>query len=601
MTREVDEIKNKLDVVDFIGSFITLKKAGRNFKANCPFHNEKTPSFVVSPDRQTWHCFGACKEGGDVIKFLMKWENITFFEALKELAEKTGVKLKNIDFDDQQWKKREKLLTINALAEEFYHFILKNHEFGETARNYLIERGTSEKIIETFKLGYSPESWDSLLNFLKKRGHTQQDIEDTGLLVKSESGRVYDRFRKRIIFPLKDPRGGTIGFSGRLLGDPSTSSGQVGAKYVNTPETLLYHKRETLYGLHITKDMIKKNDQAILVEGEFDMLSCFQHGISNVAAIKGSAVTREQLMLIKRYTKRILLALDSDFSGSETTKRAIQDAEDLDFDVTVAEYDFAKDPDEAIKINLVAFKKTIEKPVPIYDFIIDQSIKKNTGDSVFDKKNIGNEVAPLIASIQNPIVKSHYVQKLSAILDVDTQSVETVLYKETNKQKKIGKPLAALSEKLITISRDELIQKYILSTLFQSADPAEIHATIVSIVQYEDFSTMAYVKILKFFAKLIDKKTTFDEDRKWVKTFTDSLPSELLRVFDEIYLFDISIFDASLETAKLTKLLYELKKIALKRMIKEKMKTNDEESPDSQIITDLTKRLSEVEKKLTIL
>lgn len=600
MTREVDEIKKKLDIVDFIGSFITLKKAGRNFKANCPFHTEKTPSFVVSPDRQTWHCFGACKEGGDVIKFLMKWENITFYEALKELAEKTGIKLKNIDFEDQQWKQREKLLAINSLACEFYHFILKKHEFGKTGRNYLKKRGTSEKVIDTFKLGYSPASWDSLLNFLKKRGYTEGEIEETGLLVRSESGRVYDRFRKRLMFPLYEPRGAIIGFSGRLLED-SEEGVRGGAKYVNTPETLLYHKRETLFGLHVTKEMIKKKDQVVLVEGEFDMLSLFQHGISNVCAIKGSAVTREQLMLLKRYTKRIVLALDSDFSGSETTKRAIQDAEELDFEVTVAEYDFAKDPDEAIKVNLAAFKKAVGNPVPIYDYIIDQSVKKNSGESVFDKKNIGNDVAPLIATIQNPIVKSHYVQKLATILDVDKQSVETLLYKEVRKFKKIFKPVAAVGDKPISISRDELIQKYILSSLFQSANPAEIHATIISILQFEDFSVISYTKILGFLAEYINKKNVFDADRKWVETFTKSLPNELIRVFDEIYLFDISIFDASLEKEKLSKLLYELKKIALKRMIKDKMRTNDEESADEGLLAELTKKLSEVEKKLTIL
>lgn len=599
MIREVDEIKNKIDIVDFVGTFVTLKKAGRNYKACCPFHDEKTPSFVVSPERQSWHCFGACKEGGDVIKFLMKWENITFFEALKELAEKTGVKLSSIDFEDQQWKKREKLLKINELASEYYHFLLIKHDVGTAAREYLKKRGTTEKIVNTFKLGYSPSSWDSLLNFLKKRGYSEEEIEETGLVIRSEKGRVYDRFRKRLMFPLVDARGSIIGFSGRLIEDVSDE--HMGAKYVNTPETLLYHKRETLYGLNITKEMIKKSDRIVLVEGEFDMLSCFQNGISNVCAIKGSAVTREQLMLVKRFTHQIVLCLDSDFSGSETTKRAIKDAEQLDFDVTVAEFDFAKDPDEAIKKDLIAFKKAIEKPVPIYDFILDRSIKKNSTNSAYDKKNIAAEVVPIITTIENPIVRSHYVQKLAKILDVGIESIESILHKETRKYEKLEKTAEATNAKPTIISRGELIQKYILSTLFQSVNPQEIIEAVLEILDLDDFSVVSYGKILKNFQNFVAEKPVFDEDRKWVQIFTKSLPSELIRVFDEIYLFDSSIFDESLIATKLTKLVYELKKIALKRRIKEESQLGEESDEKSTRVAELAKKLSEVEKKLIIL
>jgi len=413
MDNPIEEIKRKIDIVDFIGNFVALKKSGRNFKALCPFHQEKTPSFIVSPERQIWHCFGACQEGGDVIKFLMKWENITFYEALKELADKLGIKLKKIDFEDRVWKKKEKLFTINSLAAEFYHYLLTKHKIGEKALDYLKRRKINPKMVDVFTLGYSPSSWDSLLKFLKRKGYAEEEGYEAGLLVKSERGGFYDRFRQRLMFALKDPRGNILGFSGRIFAEEGE------AKYVNTPETPIYHKREALFGINLAKEAIKKHNQAILVEGEFDMISCFQEGINNVVAIKGSAVTREQLMLLKRYTNRLILSLDADLAGEETTKRAIADAENLDFDISVITFDFAKDPDEAIKKDPQKFKKIIQKPMPIYDFIIDFSLKKNQGKDAFSKKNIGDEVVPFIAEIKNPIVKSYYVKKLANVLEVE--------------------------------------------------------------------------------------------------------------------------------------------------------------------------------------
>ncbi|MEO6508785.1 MAG: DNA primase, partial [Patescibacteria group bacterium] len=243
MDGAIQEVKDKIDIVEFISSYIPIHKAGRNYKGNCPFHNEKTPSFVISPDRQIWHCFGTCHEGGDCIKFLMKWENITFSEALKELAIKAGIPLAKISVDDKEWQYKERLYKLNSLAADFFHHILVNTSFGKLALDYLKERGVSDAIAKTFQLGYGPNSWDSLIKFLYKKGFTPDEVARSGVAVKNDSGRMYDRFRGRLIFPIKDIRGNIIGFSGRIIEKKESE-----AKYINTPETEIYHKRESLYG-----------------------------------------------------------------------------------------------------------------------------------------------------------------------------------------------------------------------------------------------------------------------------------------------------------------------------------------------------------------
>jgi len=411
MDNPVEEIKKRLDIIEYIGSFISLKKAGRNFKAICPFHSEKTPSFVISPERQIWHCFGACGEGGDVIKFLMKWENITFIEALRELAQKTGITLKKISFEDKVWKKRERYFNMNLFAVEFFEYLLNKTKFGEKGMAYLKNRDIKPATIKKFQLGYAPSSWDSLRLFLKKKKFEEKEVYENGLLVKSERGSYYDRFRGRLMFPIKDSRDYVIGFSGRSLDEKDKQ-----AKYINTPETPIYHKRETLFGINLAKETIKKEKNVYIVEGEFDVISPYQNGFINFVAVKGTALTNEQLMLLKRYTDKITLALDADIAGEESTRRGIEEAEKLDLEVRIVKLPIGKDPDEAVRTDLQAFKKAISRPIPIYDFLIKVAQKKYSEDTSFDKKKIGEEVIPFIERITNPIVRSHYVKKISSIL-----------------------------------------------------------------------------------------------------------------------------------------------------------------------------------------
>lgn len=589
MDNPVEEIKKRLDIVDFIGSFITLKKTGRNFKALCPFHPEKTPSFIISPDRQIWHCFGACQDGGDVIKFLMKWENITFFEALKELAEKTGVKLiRKFGLEDQVWKKKERLAAMNLLATEFFEFILNKTNFGKKALLYLNSRDIKTSTIKKFQLGYAPASWNSLRHFLKKKKYEEEEMFEGGLLVKGEKGSFYDRFRGRLIFPIKDTRNNIIGFSGRALIDDGS------AKYINTPETPLYHKRETLYGINLAKESIKKEKNVFVVEGEFDVISPYQQGLTNFVAIKGSALTREQLMLLKRYANKVTLALDTDAAGETAVKKGIEEAEKLDLEVGIVNFDFAKDPDEAVHRDLNSFKKILKNPIPIYDFIIAVSQRKYPDDNPFSKKKVGEEVIPYIEKINNPIVQSYYIKKLAEVINVSESSIEILIRKERQRKKQ---PYRFFSQKKKTVEleREFLIQRYVLSLVFQNEDPYKAAEKIFSILSPADFSYPSYQKICQAFLGLKEsslKKFSLEK-------FSAGLPDELQPVFDEIYLFASS--ELGFENEQIDKLAYEIKRFYLKRKITEVLSSSFEGDDKNGDLSTLTKKLKEVEKKLITL
>lgn len=589
MENQIEEIKRKIDIVEFIDSFITLKKAGRNFKAICPFHQEKSPSFVVSPDRGIWHCFGACGEGGDAIKFLMKWENITFIEALKELAKKTGVKLtlNKIGIEDKIWQKKERYIDMNQLTSEFFHYVLDKTNFGKKAREYLKTRLLNQSIINKFGLGYSPSSWDSLKSFLKKKKFEEEEMLENGLLVRSERGSYYDRFRGRLMFPLKDSRNNVLGFSGRILEESEKE-----AKYVNTPETPIYHKRECLFGINLAIEEIKKQKNVFIVEGELDMITPYQHGYSNFVAVKGTALTNEQLKLLKRYTDKITLMMDADVAGIESIKRGIDEAEKFDFEIRVVVIDFAKDPDEALIKDPEKFKKLISKPIPIYDFLIETAQKRYPEESAFSKKKIGEEIIPMIEKISNPIVRTFYIKKLADILEISENTVENLI--SQLKRKKTQMSLNKIKyNKPIEDSRELTINKYVLSVLFQSEDPNIIYHNVFELLKPEYFLHPSYRKISSLFFKEIEKNIKLD-----INDFGKKLPDELRPIFDEIFLFAST--DHNLSNESLDRLIHEIKKYYFKREIK-KILSEEETKGKKKQLKEISENLKEVEKKLVSL
>jgi len=459
---QIEEVRSKVDLVAFISETVALKKAGRNFKGLCPFHTEKTPSFMVSPERQIWKCFG-CQKGGDAFGFLMEIERIEFGEALRILAKKTGVVLQSYR-PSQSESEKDKLYQINHLAGEFFHYLLLNHQAGKKALNYILERGISKESLEKFKLGYAPAMWDGLQKFLVgKKGFDPVDLEKAGLIIKSDkkTESFYDRFRDRLMFPLSDHRGNIVGFAGRVL-DPAIKE----AKYVNTPETLIYHKSELLFPLDLTKEEIKKENCAMVVEGELDAISSYQAGLKNVVAIKGSALTEEQSRLLKRFCENVILSLDADVAGDMASRRGIEIADKTGLNLKVLTLEKYKDPDEAAQKEPDYLKQRYNQSQNIYDFFIDSAFKRYRGATAEEKKKIGEEIVPILAKIEDEIVKNVYVKKLSDRLEVNEESVIMQIEKSAQKSPvlstvKVNNPPAIKSRGLV-------LEEYIFALVIQS-------------------------------------------------------------------------------------------------------------------------------------
>ena len=601
---DVDEIKSRLNITDIIGSRITLKKAGRNFKALCPFHNEKTPSFVVSPDRQIFHCFG-CGKGGTVFDFVMEYHHIDFAEALEDLAQLAGVKLERRPGDTPQQQLKHKLYEINHLAGEFYHYILTKHRLGEKARGYLKGRGITDKSVETFSLGYSPNSWEGVYAFLHKKGYDDGFMEQAGLIIKSQNPSLkthsyYDRFRGRIMFTLKDHRSNAVGFAGRLL-DPDAKE----AKYINTSETPVYIKSNVLFGLDVTKAAIQKENEAIVMEGEFDVISSFQAGISNCVAIKGSALTEGHVHLLRRFTERLVFALDSDVAGDAASRRGIEIADAAGFDMKVVMMPSGKDPDEAVRENANILKKAVKDAIPIYDYFISSAVSRHDKESAFGKKKISEELLPVLAKIENPIVQGHYLRKLAQTLGISEQQTMDGMAKVKAVQARGRQPETGEDKKATGESRGEKLEIYVLGLMLQGKT-TQWFEEFKEYMTVSDFAHQAVRQIgEKLEAYLVAHKVFL------LKDFADSLPKELTPVLDEAYLWDISDFleDEEQFAKEWERALRQLRRDMLRRKIyvltrefneKEKEKgtqTKNERDAMQKSLRELTGKLKALENQ----
>lgn len=455
MAEQVEEVKQKTDIVSLISEHVELKKAGRNYKALCPFHSEKTPSFIVSPELQIFKCFG-CGESGDAIAFLQKYEGMEFYEALRFLADRAGVRLKPLS--GAQRSDKERLYQINSLASYFYKFVLLKHKVGREALEYLTKkRGLSLETIKAFELGYSPDAPLGLKRFLiDKKKVSLKDLERVGI-VYMRGSEAMDRFRGRIIFPLQDVRGNIVGFSGRVLPTKDRNL----AKYINSPETEIYHKSKVLYALNVTRADIKKEKTAVVVEGELDALSSWQVGIKNVVAIKGSSLTEEQIGLLSRFAERLNLALDTDLAGDAASRRAIEVAETQRLDVRVVKLLPFKDPDEAAQKDPEKLKNAIKSAQGVWDFIIDSVFERH----VEGEAKIAREIVPLLSRIQDKIVQAHYAGVVAKRLSVPIEAVLAEVEKFQNQDKQ--KPKIEVLLKVNAKSRRELLEERLLSLSFR--------------------------------------------------------------------------------------------------------------------------------------
>jgi len=367
-----EEIKQRLDIVDVIGETVSLHKAGRNYKALCPFHTEKTPSFFVFPDRQSWHCFGACSTGGDIFAFVMKKNDLDFSGALRLLAERAGITLRQKTIAVEK-KERERLWLANEAAVTFFQHALLNSQAGEPALNYLAMRGIDRETAEDFQLGYSPDSWDALREHLKGRGFGEAELLQAGLLVESEHG-LYDRFRNRVVFPIRDERGRVAGFGSRSLvvatHDPPEGTAQAASsddspKYVNTPQTPIFDKGNILYGLDRAKEHIRRSDLAVVVEGYMDVIAAHQHENGNVVASMGTALTERQVNLLRQLTENLVLAFDPDEAGRTASERGTRVAYELGANIRVLQLPAGQDPDQIIRISPQEWRSLVAEAKPL--------------------------------------------------------------------------------------------------------------------------------------------------------------------------------------------------------------------------------------------
>ncbi len=462
----IEEIKSRLDIVDIVKEYVELEKVGSNLRALCPFHAEKTPSFFVSPTRQSWRCFGGCNDGGDMFDFVMKIEGVEFPEALRILAKKAGVEIKKIN--PETVSEKENFYKLYELATKFFERQLEASKRGKEAKQYILERGISEESIKNWRLGYSPDSWQSLSEFLISKGFKRDKIIDSGLAIKKDN-HSYDRFRGRIMFPIMNTSGRPIAFGGRIFGDSEDT-----AKYMNSPQTLLYDKSKVLYGISKAKVEMRRQKQAILVEGYTDVIMSHQAGFKNVVSTSGTALTKKQLNIISRYTQNLFTCFDMDNAGISATKKGIEMARSLGFDVQVITLPAGNDPADLIKKNSEEWKKRVKDAKDAMQFYFESACDDKDLDNPKDKKDIAKELLPLIKRIPNDIEKSHWAKKLAKKLDVPEEAIYDQLKKTKIKDKEKGTNQKRKSKKNSRKkSKKRILEERVISIIAKDPDLLE--------------------------------------------------------------------------------------------------------------------------------
>jgi len=432
----ITEVKQRLDIVELVSEYVTLQKAGRNFKGLCPFHSEKHPSFFVFPEQQSWHCFGACGTGGDIFSFIMKKESIDFGQALRLLAQRGGITLSPLEAPDKaKDEKNERLFQINEAATEYYHHLLLSTKAGEAARSYLARRKVMPETIKEFRLGFSPDAWETLKNYLLGKGYTEKELVEAGLIIEKEEGGSYDRFRNRLMFPICDIQGRVTGFGARVLDDSLP-------KYINSPQTSIFDKSSSLYGIDKAKSAIRKKNLVIIMEGYMDVLTAHQHDWQNVVGSMGTSLTEKQVEGIKRLTNNITLALDADLAGEEATLRGKAILAYSNAEANVILLPPGKDPDEVIREDPALWRKLVEQAMPILDFAFQSVISKVDINKAKDKSLAVQKLLPSIYEIKDPVQQSHYLKKLARELKIDESAIKAALResKAGRKRPQLSKP-----------------------------------------------------------------------------------------------------------------------------------------------------------------
>lgn len=431
MNNNVEEIKARLNIVDVVGEYVRLTKAGTHWKGLCPFHSEKSPSFMVNEEKQIYHCFG-CAKGGDVFSFVQEIESMEFREVLKILADKAGVQLEEYRGAQQAGDNKKRILEALELANKFYETQLLKGPGKEKIMQYLLDRGINDESIQKFRLGYAPSGWDNIIKFLESRGFNADEIEKTGLVVRKDqslvignqsSNRLYDRFRDRIMFPVMDVMGNVVGYSARVA--PGQDESQ--AKYINTPEGLVYHKSKVLYGLSLAKNEIKQKNYVLLVEGNLDVIASSQAGLGNVVAVSGTALTSDQVTMLKRYSDNMAMLFDMDSAGQLAAQKSADLCLQKGINVKIVTLSEGKDAAEVAQKNPQMLLDAVKTSVPVMEYFFGQALLKHDKNSAEGKNNIAKDVLKHVIFLESKIEKAHWVKKIAHEVDVEEKVVSDVL------------------------------------------------------------------------------------------------------------------------------------------------------------------------------
>ncbi len=569
MNNEIEDIKARIDIVDLIREYLPLKAVGMNFQSNCPFHNEKTPSFVVSPDKQIWHCFG-CNRGGDIFTFLMEKEGYSFPEALEFLANKAGVELRRVD--PAKRSRRSRLLEIMSFSARYFAHVLET-ETGKEAKEYLLRRGLSEETIKQWRLGYSPNSWDSLVNFLQQRPKqgkkfSLEEIKATGMIIPSSSrpNSYYDRFRGRIMFPITDVNNNVLAFTARIL-----EASEKEAKYINSPQTELYDKSKVLFALDFAKQAIRKQDYALIVEGQMDAIACHNHGIANVVATSGTALTSNQLQLLSRYSKNIVLAFDMDTAGQAAADRGIKEILSQGMNVKVVTLPDGKDPDDIIQTEPQLLEQAIADKEEMLEYYYNKISQGLDLTILSNKVKVKEAMFAMIVLLANKSEQGYWLRDLAEKLNfVETDIREDFI--EFSQQSKRSyspstEPEADTKVKPVHIlSREERLSDLALALLIKKPS---LYNYAKDRFEYETLATEINLQFYQALVLYLSKQTQFDYNQ-----FKESLgANELLtkKLAQLSLLGDKEYYNQADEELKseFIKISLELKKYALKEKIKE--------------------------------
>ena len=578
----LEEIRNRCDIIDIISEYVHLKPAGKGFKGLCPFHGEKTPSFMVSPEKQLFHCFG-CGEGGNVFNFLMKYEKLSFFEAVKMLAKKSGVSLP-VDEEKENFLNREKeiLYKLNNLVANYYRECLFRTNQGKKVINYFKKRGINDTSVELYRLGYAPPGWDALTNFLKKKGYTYEELIKAGLIKKSKiEGKYIDYFRDRIIFPIFHLSGRVIGFGGRVLDDSLP-------KYINSPETLVYNKGSNLYNLNFAKEDIRKKNCIIIVEGYTDVLITQQYEFNNVVASLGTALTTKQIDLIKRFTDTVLIAYDADSAGNMATLRSLDLLVKAGLGIKVLALPQGYDPaDFLIKKGRTPFQNLIDRSLSLIDYKLKLLYSNYSIKTIEGKVKVIKEILPTLSVIGNEVELRAQTKKISEELKL---SEEAILI-ELKRYKRGLKDSSHNFIKLNSESGNIKAEKILIGCMLENE---KVTQDILKKLKTEDFSVLMHRQIVTAIEKILEDDKVVDS-QKVIDYLNDDEAAKLISkiLMEETITFDEKIISGYVDTINNFKLTQERKNLEKRAIIlDEKIKKSEKiEEDDLKELREIVRQL----------